>query len=146
MKPCYIFDIDGTIADGSHRIHHLSGIPKNWETYFIECVGDAPIQHVIDVAMALNSAGHAIVLVSGRSDEVKAETLGWLAKHLPFYDALYMRRSGDHRADDTLKIEMLAQLRADGWSPVMAFDDRTRVVKAWRAAGVPCAQVAEGDF
>jgi phosphoglycolate phosphatase-like HAD superfamily hydrolase len=146
MKRCYVFDIDGTIADGSHRVHHLSGIPKNWETYFIECVGDSPIQHVIAVAVALKHAGHDIVLVSGRSDEVKAETVVWLAKYLPCYSALYMRKAGDHRDDDTLKTEMLAQLRADGWEPVMAFDDRTRVVKAWRAAGIPCAQVAEGDF
>jgi len=28
----------------------------------------------------------------------------------------------------------------------MAFDDRNRVVATWRANGVPCAQVAEGDF
>ena len=51
-----------------------------------------------------------------------------------------------HRADDILKIELLDQIRADGFSPIMAFDDRDRVVAAWRAAGVPCAQVAPGDF
>ena len=27
-----------------------------------------------------------------------------------------------------------------------AFDDRDRVVKAWRELGVPCAQVSEGKF
>jgi hypothetical protein len=36
--------------------------------------------------------------------------------------------------------------RIDGFEPIMVFDDRNRVVKALRAAGVPCAQVAEGDF
>lgn len=28
----------------------------------------------------------------------------------------------------------------------LAIDDRNRVVKAWREAGVPCLQVAEGAF
>jgi hypothetical protein len=28
----------------------------------------------------------------------------------------------------------------------MAFDDRSQVVKMWRKRGVPCAQVADGDF
>ncbi len=59
---------------------------------------------------------------------------------------LYMRKAGDHRDDDKLKIEMLARVRADGFDPIMAFDDRNRVVKAWREAGIPCAQVADGDF
>lgn len=59
---------------------------------------------------------------------------------------LRMRRAGDHRPDDIVKREILDQMRADGWRPVMAFDDRARVVKMWREAGIPCAQVAEGDF
>ena len=57
-----------------------------------------------------------------------------------------MRKAGDHRNDDILKIEMLAEVRAEGYDPIMAFDDRDRVVAAWRAAGVPCAQVAPGAF
>jgi hypothetical protein len=57
-----------------------------------------------------------------------------------------MRKAGDHRDDDILKIELLAEMRRDGYTPIMVFDDRNRVVKAWRSAGVPCAQVAEGDF
>jgi hypothetical protein len=29
---------------------------------------------------------------------------------------------------------------------VAVFEDRDRMVKMWRAAGVPCFQVAEGEF
>jgi hypothetical protein len=57
-----------------------------------------------------------------------------------------MRKEGDHRDDDIIKLELLEQVRADGFEPIMAFDDRNRVVAAWRSAGVPCAQVAPGDF
>jgi len=45
-----------------------------------------------------------------------------------------------------VKREMLDRIRADGYNPIMAFEDRSRVVKMWREAGIPCAQVAEGDF
>ena len=145
-RACFIFDIDGTLADGAHRLHHIKKRPKDWEAYFAACGEDGPIGHVIAVALALNSAGHFIVLVSGRSKVVEGETRAWLRRHFPFYSALYMREIGDHQDDDKLKIELLAQMREDGWEPVMAFDDRTRIVRAWRAAGVPCAQVAEGDF
>ena len=58
----------------------------------------------------------------------------------------YMREAGDHRDDDVVKIEMLAQIRADGFEPIMVFEDRTRVVKARRSAGIPCMQVCNGNF
>ena len=37
-------------------------------------------------------------------------------------------------------------VRADNFDPIIAFDDRDRVVAAWRSAGIPCLQVAPGDF
>ncbi len=143
---CYLFDIDGTLAENGHRFHHIAGPgPKDWDAYFAACGDDSPIEHICDLLWSLGT-NIAIVLVSGRSDVCREATEVWLARHNLRYAALYMRKAGDHRPDDELKIEMLAQLRADGFEPIMAFDDRNRVVKAWRAAGVPCAQVAEGDF
>lgn len=59
---------------------------------------------------------------------------------------VYMRKDGDHRPDNEVKSELLARIRADGHDPIMAFDDRDQVVKMWRAAGIPCAQVADGNF
>ena len=73
----------------------------------------------------------------------------WLRHHVGMefvMEDVLMRKAGDHRADDLLKLEMLATIRARGYEPLMAFDDRTRVVNSWRAAGIPCAQVAPGDF
>jgi hypothetical protein len=57
-----------------------------------------------------------------------------------------MRKKGDYRDDAVVKIELLQQIRADGFNPLIAFDDRNRVVDAWRANGIICAQVAPGDF
>lgn len=144
---CYIFDIDGTLADCSHRLHHIQKQPKDWDAFFAECYLDAPHTHIIDLACHLRNAGGAlIVYVSGRSDQCRYQTQEWLDRHGLPSGPLYMRKAGDHRDDDIIKIELLAELRADGFEPVMAFDDRDRVVAAWRAAGIPCAQVAEGDF
>lgn len=146
MTPCYIFDIDGTIADGSHRLHHIQKSPKDWRTFFAFVIDDRPIKHIVDLARDLHRAGGTIVYVSGRSDECRAMTQTWLNLYRLPPGPLYMRKAGDHKDDDKLKIEILADLRRDGFEPIMAFDDRNRVVAAWRSAGVPCAQVAEGDF
>jgi phosphoglycolate phosphatase-like HAD superfamily hydrolase len=142
---CYLFDIDGTLADCSHRIHHIQNAPKDWDAFFSVCHLDAPIRHMIDLACALR-ARSKVVYVSGRSDQCREQTETWLRTNGLPLGPIYMRKQGDHRDDDIIKIELLQQLRADGFDPIMAFDDRNRVVAAWRAAGIPCAQVAPGDF
>lgn len=150
-RPCFIFDIDGTLADGSHRIHHIvrtDGKPKDWDAYFAASLGDAPIEHMKAVAWALKDANvlYHIVYVTARPAEYRDATIQWMMRHSMPAGDLYCRPAGDRRDDDIVKIELLQRIRADGYEPIMAFDDRTRVVKAWRAAGIPCAQVAEGDF
>lgn len=144
----YIFDIDGTLADCSHRIHHIQATPKDWDSFFAGCHDDAPIPHIIELCQHLfwGNEGISIVYVTGRSDQCRAETERWLENYDLPLGPLFMRKEGDHRDDDIIKIELLAQLRADGFEPIMAFDDRDRVVAAWRAAGIPCAQVAPGAF
>ncbi len=143
-RDCYIFDIDGTLADLTHRLHYIQKHPKDWDSFFAACVHDTPIPHIVTLAKCLPLP---IVCVSGRSDVVRIETDYWLRVKAGLAPAaLYMRKGGDRRSDDIVKTEILDKLRSDGWRPLMAFDDRDRVVKAWRAAGVPCAQVAEGDF
>ena len=145
MRPVYVFDLDGTLADCSHRLHFIEKQPKDWTGFFAACAEDKPIEHMVGLAADLFEGGYQIVFVSGRSDECRDDTERWLERYLELAP-LYMRKAGDYRADDIIKIELLAQLRADGYEPIMVFDDRKRVVDAWRSAGVPCAQVAPGDF
>lgn len=145
MIKVYIFDIDGTLADCSHRLHHIQKQPKDWDAFFADCSLDLPHDHVVGLAKDLHSRS-VVVFVSGRSDQCRAQTEEWLLNHGLPSGPLYMRKAGDHRDDNIIKTEILAELRADGFDPIMAFDDRNRVVKAWRSAGIPCAQVAEGDF
>ena len=57
-----------------------------------------------------------------------------------------MRKTKDYRDDGVVKLELLEQIRKNGFNPVIAFEDRDRVVKVWRDAGLICAQVAPGDF
>lgn len=142
----YIFDIDGTIADLSHRLPHIQKDPKDWPAFFAACGDDTPIDHTIWLAHDLSLANAAIVYVSGRSDECRKTTEAWLKQHALPEGRVYMRKSGDHRPDHQVKVELLEQLRAEGHTPIMAFDDRNSVVKMWRELGVPCAQVADGNF
>lgn len=66
-KPIVIVDIDGTIADGSHRQHLVTGEKKDWKAYFELCGGDAPYEHIL-AQMAELHKDHPICMVSGRPD------------------------------------------------------------------------------
>ena len=139
-----VFDLDGTLANDYHR----SGLVGQWDEYFDACDGDAPIPHVIQVLADLSAAGHRIEIWSGRGEgpenSALHKTVKWLEingiyKHVK---QLLMRAHGDHRRDTELKTEWMAT-----WGePDLVFDDRDQAVKMWREAGVPCFQVAPGDF
>lgn len=147
QKPCYLFDLDGTLFDLEHRLHHIQKDPKDWDAFFRACVDDKPISHMMSIARRLRQPrdGIEVVYISGRSDVVWKETRKQL-KQYALYGPLYMRKAGDHRPDYKVKFELLQAVKRDGYEPIMAFDDRSQVVQMWRENGIPCAQVAEGDF
>lgn len=161
MKPLYIFDLDGTLADCSHRLHYIQGVKKDWDSFFAACSDDAPIEAGIMTLQALRKAGADVWIWTGRSDVVKTQTVKWLQKNgcfgfprdvlwaWPFMhpDRFRMRKQGDYRPDHEIKAEWL--MAADGWdyaSITAVFEDRSRVVQMWREHGIPCFQVAPGEF
>ncbi len=100
---------------------------------------------MVNVLRALFAAGYQIRIVSGRSDVATLETRGWLKKYdVPFHHLL-MRSASDNRADHVLKREWALQYDFPG-TVAAVFDDRNSVVDMWRNLGIPCFQVAQGDF
>lgn len=144
----YVFDLDGTLADCEHRRHHLDGTDEGWRRFFAACVDDKPIQHVIDLLNCLlRDELNRIEVWSGRSEEAREQTVVWLHTHgVPPHLLTKMRPIGDQHQDDYLKLGFLRQSVYEGGVPDMVFDDRDQVVAMWRREGIPCAQVAPGNF
>ena len=141
-----IFDVDGTLADIEHRRHWVQDKPKNWHAFNNTMHLDTPHHDIIWLLHLMHNAGATILVASGRGEESREVTEDWLKTHGVSYAKLYMRPAKDYRGDDVIKMEILDQMRADGWNPTMAVDDRSRVVDAWRNAGLRCLQVNPGDF
>ncbi len=139
-----IFDLDGTLADLTHRLEFAK--KKDYREFFARVLLDDPIKDVIYMATVLKVAGHRIVICSGRSDECRVDTEAWLARNKVLYDALYMRRAGDHRPDFVIKAEIYRQFIRDQEDVLCVFDDRDQVVNLWRSLGLRCYQVAKGNF
>lgn len=138
-----IFDLDGTIADISHRTHFVRGGKKDWESFFAGCVADIPNAPVVAAFNAHREAGHAVEIWSARSDIVRHETEAWLEMAAGI-DSAYltrMRSAGDNTPDVVLKRYWLNQLH-ESERPDVVYDDRQRVVDMWREEGIACFQVA----
>ncbi len=144
-----IFDIDGTLANIDHRLHYIKNKPKNYDAFFDAMVDD---ELIIPIAKLLKSIRHEypILLCSGRPDSHRETTTDWLRERAGFfpvfaYDKLYMRKTGDYRPDHIIKKEMLQQMRADGYDPFLAVEDRTATVKMYREEGLIALQCAGWD-
>ena len=150
MRLIYIFDLDGTLANCEHRLNHIINNDKNWTAFFAACVDDVPIEPVLKIFDSLMRDERECWIWTGRSDDVRDQTLNWIKTHIDegFNDkCLRMRRAGDHRPDYVIKREWLDELDPHTRSHIIAtFEDRSSVVKMWRDAGVACFQVADGDF
>jgi len=141
----YIFDIDGTIANAEHRVHHLKGPKKNWEEFLSLAHKDKPIQDTIDMMNHLHD-DYIICLITGRSEETRRSTEDWLVRHGCYCDHLWMRPKGDMREDAIVKKEIYEQNAKSFYKCRGVFEDRDRVVKMWRDLGLICYQVCEGDY
>ena len=156
---------DGAALPALDTCQNCGGKGKSkpdWRAFFAACVDDVPNEPVIRTLQALRSGGAEIWIWSGRSDEVRPQTVEWLCKHgcignnptgfLPGWifgapERFRMRKASDHQDDVTLKSGWLAEIEPPEFARLTAvFDDRKRAVDMWRAAGVPCFQVAPGEF
>lgn len=148
MSQIILFDLDGTLADLTHRLPFIQQPPKNWNAFFDAVYGDEPIVPMVSMLRLLRELS-SVGICSGRPERCRADTERWLLDKADIgltLPKMWMRKDGDFRADDIVKREVLESIRAEGWMPWFVFDDRSRVVKMWRDEGILCAQVAEGDF
>jgi hypothetical protein len=161
-KMFVVFDLDGTLACCAHRQHMIADwepappigaagaamanlTEPNWEAPYRACVDDKPMRATINTLIAFRAAGAAVEIWTGRSDLVRPETERWLMNNgIGNYHLKRMRPHGDHQPDVHLKRKWL--YAPFGERPDLVFEDRARVVAMWREEGIPCFQVAPGEF
>jgi trehalose-6-phosphatase len=137
-------DLDGTLADGTHRLHHIH--PKktrNWDLFYEKVLEDAPHQDIIDMVNIL-VANYTVILLTGRREETRKDTEQWLRHFSVRYHGLIMRPEGNKTDDHIWKPEVLRQFGLHNIAFVM--EDRNRIVKTLREMGLRVLHVAEGDF
>lgn len=140
-----VCDIDGTVADCSHRQHHVAKSPKDWKAFFAEMDKDTPRTDIHEAAKeAAKEAGAQLVFVSARPEDHREVTEQWLREHgMTSYSHLLMRRKGDKRPDTDVKGDIY-QRYLKQYDIVRVFDDRPAVIRMWQEHGLEVEDVGEG--
>ena len=132
MRKAAIFDMDGTLCDTSGVLHLIEGEDKNYAAFHAASAECPPRAEVVKAARAEQGSGRAILVVTSREFIWRDLTLDWLVKHEVPYDAVYLRIVGDYRKDVLIKKDILAQIEADGFQVLAAWDDKPSVLDLWR--------------
>ena len=141
-----IVDVDGTLADINHRLHHVKNPEgkKHFDNFFAEAHKDKPKNDVIDVVTSLQK-DYFVIFLTGKPEKLREVNVEWLNKHTSLktdtITVLYMRPDGDYTPDDELKQDIYELNIKDNFDVVGVFDDRGKVVQMWRRVGLTCFQV-----
>lgn len=135
MPPVAVFDIDGVLADVTHRLHHLRARPTRWEQFFTTADRD-PLLDEGATRLREALAEHDVVYLTGRPERTRGLTERWLAGHHLPTGPLIMRDDLDHRPARYMKRETLRDLgRTREIASVL--DDDPDVVDLLAADGWP---------
>jgi predicted kinase len=130
LPNCYLVDVDGTLAINTTRPYY------DWSR-----VGEDSLNTPVAMLVQQLAATHKIMIMSGRSEDCRQETLDWLDRyHIP-HDDLIMRPSVEQCADDILKAELYGLHIRDRYNVLGVIDDRPKVCRMWRKLGLMVFQV-----
>lgn len=143
-KGFILCDVDGTLADITHRKHWLEG-KKDWRGFFSQMAYDTPRQSTFDMLKTFSDQGYEIIVVSARPDDYRGVTALWLEKNgITPYKTLIMRPGSDSRPDTEVKQQMYDKYFKGKYEVTMVIDDRPSVIEMWRSNGLDVIDVGDG--
>jgi uncharacterized HAD superfamily protein len=141
-----IVDLDGTLCDVEHRVHHVQGPNKDWLQFNQLLVHDALNDWCFELIEAMVARNYKIIFVTGRGESNRLPTEEWLTRHSVAYEHLYMRALLDQREDADVKEDIYLQFIEPKYHISFVLDDRQSVVDRWRELKLVCLQCAPGNF
>lgn len=128
-----VVDIDGVVADVSHRLVHLRTHPRDWDAFFT-AMADDPLLTEGEAVANRAAREHDLAWITGRPARYADVTARWLAEHRLPQGPVHHRREGDRRPADVFKLATVRRL-ARSRRVVLVVDDDPTVCTALRAAG-----------
>lgn len=140
-----LVDMDGTLALNE------TGRPWYGDGYEHRLHEDQVNHTVATVINALAFGGDFVdhvLLVSGRAEVGREETMEWLDANLGYIVdedpvSLFMRKDRDFRPDVEVKTEIYNDHIRGVYDVRLALDDKPELITLWRSLGIPAWQVNE---
>lgn len=136
-----VCDLDGTLADITHREDMLHSHDFSWEKFFDSMTEDVPRDVVLSIISDCYP-NHPLVIVTARPESYRAVCEKWLSDWQIKYHSLLMRNIEDRRSDFVVKQELIDNFldkdKIDIW-----IDDRPSVIAQVRANGIKVCNVGE---
>lgn len=142
-----VFDIDGVLADCSHRLHYIQGENKDYDKFYSydEVLKDKPILNLNNILFEMQGARDMgsetdIKFITARNVKCITATAKWLEKHFSIMveeGDILMRPTNDYRPAHEVKKDLIE--KHIGFENILfAFDDDEQVNEMYKKHGVMC--------
>jgi len=141
-----IVDLDNTLTDCTHRLHHIQREHPNWNAFYHDMATDRLNIWCSVLIEAVFHKNVDVLLVTGRPEGFRTATRDWLERFQIPFSGLFMRSAKDRRDDTEVKAGIYERKIEPEYNVLFAVEDRKRVADMWRAKGLVCLQCAEGNY
>lgn len=152
-----VVDIDGTIANGGHRLHRIPPkdqmhLTRAWDDFNLAAGDDTPLDDTVALVDMLWYSGKKIVFMTGRNEISWDVTYNWLCETFRWFEedcgavgddvTLIMRKESDNGTPVETKTKLLDLVRQQ-YNVLFALDDDPAICTAFRKMGVQTYQVRD---
>ncbi len=142
-----ILDVDGTLADASHRSHFVDGEVKDWDSFLQPhlVIQDTVIEGARRGYDYLTKLTDSVFFLTGRNESLRDATAQWLKTHFDVNCNAYnliMRPIDDNSVPSVFKENALLEtienrifLNGNNQSAIMAIDDDPYMMRIYRDLG-----------
>lgn len=140
-----VFDIDGVLADCSHRLKYIQGEDKDYDSFYSydEILKDKPILNLDKILLNIQCAENSdidIKFITARNIKSITATAEWLEKYFSIMveeGDILMRPEKDWRPAYQVKEDLIK--KHIGFENILfAFDDDDQVNEMYKKHGVMC--------
>ena len=153
-----VFDIDGVLADCSHRLHYIQGENKDYDKFYSKeelwkdkvLKSGQTLVHALDRSIDKDAKNKffneeigefsriRIAFITGRNESCKLATTKWLWDNISEYTLhLHMRPKNDYRPAHEVKKDLIE--KHIGFENILfAFDDDDQVNEMYKKRGIVC--------
>jgi hypothetical protein len=137
----YIFDLEGTLTDCDHRIHHYEN--KDWDAWNKSIVLDTPRLGIIKLLKVCRATANAFILTS-KEERYKKLVDYWLEINNlgDLSDFIFYKNDKfKNMSSPFYKLNSIKELMCRYGNPLMVFDDREDVVLHLIKNNIPAIKV-----